>query len=124
MSYIRVIPRDLFNEADLLKCLGTLELKLDNAQDHKASLTFDGSINVAVGFDVDQNPDDGSIYSTTVEFVCAGTHYELYRPLNSRDKWPLYVHLVGNGDDDIRVFEESGNLSREFCEFITHGNPS
>lgn len=26
MSYIRVVPRDFFNEAKLLKCLGQFEL--------------------------------------------------------------------------------------------------
>jgi len=123
MAYLRVIPRDLFNEADLLKCLGKLEILLDNMEGHNASLTFDGSLNATAGFDIEQNPDDGSIYSTTVEFSVSCDHYELYRPLNSREKWPLYVRFDG-ADGDIRVYEESGNLSREFCEFIGDDNAS
>lgn len=30
MSYFRVIPRDLFNEASLLKCYGRLAILLDD----------------------------------------------------------------------------------------------
>ncbi len=38
MTYKRVIPRDLFNEANLLKCYGALWIALDNARGHTAKL--------------------------------------------------------------------------------------
>jgi len=120
MSYMRVIPRDLFNEADLLKCLGKLELALDNMQGHKASMTLleGGDFPGTDGWAIEQNPDDGSIYSRNIEFLIDGDPYEIYRPLNSREKMPVYLRIPSGETDDIRVFTESGNLSREFCAFI------
>ena len=38
MTYTRVIPRDLFNEGDLLKCYGRLWILLDETRGHVAQL--------------------------------------------------------------------------------------
>lgn len=118
MTYVREIPRDLFNEGDLLKCLGRLWLALDERRDHKASLDFDGSTCVAYGFDVQQDPSDGSIYSPEVRLTVAGEERGLFRPLNAREKWPLWARF---GDDDVRVFDLDGALSPEFWLAITEG---
>lgn len=114
MSYHRVIPRDLFNEANLLKCLGHLYVELEKAGKHLARLYFKHPDR----FNVDQNPADGSISATNVHFLIAGKPYLLYRPLNSRRKWPLYAQL-DRWDEPIEVFnEEDGTLTDHFLVLI------
>lgn len=114
MTYRRVIPRDLFNEANLLKCLGRLWICLDDRGGHRAELL--GPIG-RQGFDVRQSDMDGSISAENVHLLIAG--YEagrLWRPLNSREDWPLY--LTDERDGEIEVFDDQGNLSAEFWDVI------
>jgi len=70
MRCARVIPRDLFNEADLLKCLGRLWIKLDERRDHKGRMVFYGAGERP--FEVEQNPSDGSIHCRNVVFDLDG----------------------------------------------------
>lgn len=108
MSYQRVVPRDLFNEGNLLTCLGRLAIKLEDRRDHNAVLhqTLERE------FSVSQDQSDGSIecYSLALR-ISDGPRVPLFRPLNSRDKWPLWARI---GDEDVRVFDLDGNLSPEF----------
>jgi hypothetical protein len=64
MSYIRVIPRDLFNESGLLKCIGRIYINLENTPGHSADLREEFASGEA--FKVRQSPDDGSIYISNV----------------------------------------------------------
>ena len=118
---MRVIPRDLFNEADLLKCLGKLEILLDvptiNAE-VKLRRGFE-----AFGFDVHQDPGDGSIFAQNVMIYVGGRYVRHRRPLNSRDPWPLYVYVDAD-DSEVRVFDDHGGLSDDFKKFIGYGNAS
>lgn len=117
MSYARVIPRDLFNEANLLKCLGQLSIALENTPGHHASLSFDHD---APGWEIHQSPDDGSISADAVVFEVAQISIRLYRPLNSRQPFPLWVSpSESHGDyEDFLVFDQDGQLSAEFIVFI------
>lgn len=129
MSYQRVIPRDLFNEAKLLKCLGQLALHIHEGRDGSGyriprSLVMEYSPEHdmegnEVGFSIHQNPDCGSIYSNTVYLLYNGMDVELSSPLNSRETYPLCfsceeVNCVG------RVFDESGNFSDDFVNFLIY----
>lgn len=112
MTYLRVIPRDLFNEANLLKCYGQLyleleKLRLEDCLIHTQSWS---------PFDTWQNQDDGSISIGNVRLQVRGETVRLYRPLNSRDPYPLYADT---GEDTLSVFEDSGKLSQEFHAFLT-----
>lgn len=115
MGYARVVPRDLFNEGDLLNCLGRLWIKLDERRDHTGKL--DGPAFPGDRFMVEQDESDGSIEVLNVtfsidEFVCP----RLFRPLNARAKWPLWCRA---GEEDIRVFDDHGELSPEFVVLIS-----
>lgn len=122
MTYMRVIPRDLFNEADLLKCYGRLWICLDKLRDHRATLGLYPNVNdpgdhSGEPFQIEQMPDDGSLTVRNVPFCVAGKRLHLSRPLNSRDPWPLWI------DDEEaeiceRVFTDEGELSPEFLEII------
>lgn len=99
-TYYRVIPRDLFNEANLLKCLGRLVLAADTLSE--LDVTHDDG-----PFRVEQNPDTGGLYCTNVRFFWKGQLMELERPLNSREPWPLYWV---NSEEEIEVFDSEGNV--------------
>lgn len=118
MSYIRVIPRDLFNEANLLKCLGALYIALETVGEHRARF----GVEDVDRFDIFQSPDDGSIYVANLPFSIGGIAYHLSRPLNSRAPWPLYAQRSwpGSEDDDsvVPVFDDSGKLSPDFRDLI------
>lgn len=110
MTYMRVIPRDLFNEASLLKCLGRLYLVTENLA--AVRLVH----NERQPFDVVQDDADGSICCINVGIVINGKSYSHSRPLNSRDDWPLYI---SRDDDEWPVFDDYGNLSPEFKALLT-----
>jgi hypothetical protein len=113
MTYRRVIPRDLFNEASLLKCYGRLAILLDQTRDHKARLHHDGG-----AFETVQDKSDGSLTLwPSVEFFVGDLSTVLRRPLNSREPWPLYSveHESGN---EVEVFDEHGDLTDAFKRLI------
>jgi len=110
MSYIRVLPRDLFNEANLLKCLGQLWLLVDGKG---PAAQFDNEW--CHRFEVVQDPSDGSISVSTVRFSMGGRRAHLSRPLNSREPWPLYISFPDHPEIDVTpVFDDQGKLSHEF----------
>lgn len=111
MSYQRVIPRDLFNEGNLFKCYGKLWIELERwHMEDKLEHHNDGE-----QFEVLQD-DDGNTFIYNVHLIVNNRVYMPYRPLNSRDPWPLLIDLP-NGDT-INVFEDDGELSYEFKIFI------
>lgn len=112
MSYIRVVPRDLFNEADLLKCLGRLYIELERIGEHFAQL---GDTNGAA-FDVQQDESSGALEVVNVQLTVFKRRWRLTRPLNSRQPWPLYA--TDEEDEEVSVFTESGELSPEFIGLI------
>ena len=118
MSYIRVLPRDLFNEANFLKCIGRLWICLEKINSDKIRFNQES----VESFDIVQNQDDGSLTIENITINMNGEDYIFNRPLNSREPWPLY--LVRKDDpygDMIPVFNEydvAGSLSQEFLEGI------
>lgn len=110
-QYTRVIPRDLFNEANLLKCYGKLWIALESRR-YDATLS-DDDLPRETPFHIVQSQDDGSLTIDNLAFKIKGELYRLWRPSNSRDPWPLYFSSM---DDEIceRVFSDDGSLSPEF----------
>lgn len=102
-NYNRVLPRDLFNEANLLKCIGKLVLMIEDGLIQDLIYHHDGG-----PFVICQNEASGALYVANVEFFSKGGHkIDLQRPLNSRDHWPLYLNL---DDDAHEVFNDAGEL--------------
>lgn len=116
MTYRRVIPRDLFNEANLLKCWGQLWLLLDNM--HSSAEIRHTSDNGE--FQIEQCEGDGSICVQNLHLVIGGHRCAFYRPLNAREPWPVWCIIpVGEADEDeIKVFTEHGQLTPEFLAAI------
>jgi hypothetical protein len=109
-NYYRVIPRDLFNEANLLKCYGQIYLNLERLNLPGVELVHDDE-----AFDIEQSCDDGSTFIVNVALMVRGFHAPLFRPLNSRDAWPLYM---ATDEDDIAVFNDDGAFSEEMLRFL------
>lgn len=110
-AYCRVIPRDLFNEANLLKCLGRFWIETERYQPQWVRIEFDNE-----PFDVRLDEDDGSLSVANISISINGTDYRAKRPLNSREDWPLYLTT---DDDCIAVFTDDGSLSPEMLALIT-----
>lgn len=111
MTYKRAIPRDLFNEADLLKCYGQLYLELErhgmaDCLIHKAESDY---------FRVRQDPADGSLTLANVLLVVRGQSVPLRRPLNARSKYPLWTAVEG---DERQVFDQHGGFSEDMLIFL------
>lgn len=116
MSYTRVLPRDLFNEANLLKCYGRLAICLDEkAGQHGAKLGESWAVH---SFDVEQEI-DGELFIANLPLLVGDREFVLVRPLNSRRAWPLYVEdPKDDGFGPVEVFDDEGNLSAEMMKLI------
>ena len=110
MSYIRVIPRDLFNEANLLKCYGQLYL-LTEGLSHVELVQDDAG---PPEFRIEQDI-DGGLYITNVELHVNDEVVDLIRPLNSRQPHALLFMYKGMWHS---VCNTLGELSNEFKELI------
>ena len=119
MSYQRVIPRDLFNEAKLLKCLAQLSLLVHDEKcnlrvvhDEHSSMVYGNS------FEIDQHPEDGSVYCTNLRFYrnSGGRCLDLRSSLNSREPYPLLC--CDEDDAGVEVFHDDGSLTEDFLQAI------
>lgn len=101
MSYKRVLPRDAFNEAKLLKCIGKLILMIEDGDLPAWHYHYDGE-----SFNVVQDPSDGSIFVENITFWRNKKQVHVFTPLNSKEAWPA---LFIDGDDEYYLFGKNGN---------------
>lgn len=114
-NYERVLPRDLFNEASLIKCVGRLWILLDEKSGHDARIEEES----VPMFDIVQDDASGSISIANLTFTIAGVRHQLVRPLNSRNTWPLWVEREEDPDfEAVEVFDEQGGLSDDMLALI------
>ena len=105
MGYLRVNPRDLFNEAKLLKCLGQIALCI---HDGKIQGLMMNHYDEHQGYIIEQDENDGSIYVSNFDFSAKnGGAVHFYHPLNSKENYPLMMIFEG---DLYHCFSEKGEL--------------
>lgn len=105
MSYFRVIPRDLFNEAKLLKGLGKISLMIHDGELPELNMNHEDE---SQGFTIEQDGATGAIYVSNIHvFDNNGTPVELFHPLNCKANWSLMMRYK---DEDYYCFDESGNF--------------
>ncbi len=109
MSYQRVLPRDLFNEAKLLKCLGQLALLIHDNKCGKLCMELDDS--EREGFKIGQALGDGTLYCENIECRLGDEMVAVGAPYNSKQPYPLTFLTA---DHDGPVFNDDGSLSEEF----------
>lgn len=113
VNYSREIPRDFFNEAMLLKCMGQLRIHAGTCTQLKG-VTFqfdhDGG-----PFEIGKDEGSGDISVVNCQVTINGIKPLFYTPLNSRDSYPLICELDSN---QYYVFEGDGEFTEEFIQFV------
>jgi hypothetical protein len=107
-SYHRIIPRDFFNEAKLLKCLGQFELCVMEKQCNGLNFTieFDNKAFVIV-----QNELDASLSCQNYRVFLGHEEVELCAPYNSKNAYPLIARYR---DAEYYVFDSKGKFMPNF----------
>ena len=117
MSYQRVFPRDLFNEAKLLKCLGQVSLLiLDDEGVKWPYLTIEHDEDQNAGFEIGQHWHSGDIFCRNVNVLLAGKRIPMHTALNSKAPYPLCFEDDDGGEES--VFDDDGTFSGEFTDFL------
>lgn len=112
MSYYRIVPRDLFNESKLLKCLGKVAIVChDEMLPGLRMVVDDGS-----PFVIDQRTSDGGLYvERGIHFDGYGYPLDLYTAYNSKENYPL---LCDTDEGTIEVLDDDGCITVAFRNFI------
>ncbi len=108
---IKVYPRDLFNDANLLKCVGQIALI-----ELERGLPGNWELHIPTPYTINMSELDGSTNIQNM-FIRNGRRDVLFsRPLNSREAWPLTAH---HGDyEECEVFDDKGNFAKEFINLL------
>lgn len=107
-NYTRIIPRDFFNEAKLLKCMGVLALKILDAQLPEG---------ITIEIEESGEPfnimltDCGSLLVDNYPITVNGEPYTFKTTYNSKSNFPFFCDVDG---EDVQVFNEDGNFDEEF----------
>ncbi len=113
-NYRRVIPRDFFNEAKLLKCMGILALAvLDNTVPENISIKIDeNGESFDIILDNMYNLLRVSNYNVEIngEFYLVGTTY------NSKGNFPFYVIV---DEEEVEILDNNGKFSNDFITRFT-----
>ncbi len=109
-TYKRVIPRDFFNEAKLLKCMGQLALKiLDGLTPCEITIEETGQ-----PFNIELSQ-EGSLFVSNYRAMVKDTFCFFKTTYNSKEPFPLYCEYDYT---DYQVFDDKGEFHEEFIEFI------
>lgn len=109
-DYHRIIPRDFFNEAKLLKCMGVLQLRIvDDQLPPGLDIKIDES---GEPFEICRDEASSRLivinYPTTINKV----EVIFQTALNSQRPYPFYCQV---GEEEIEVFDDKGNFTEDFC---------
>lgn len=110
MNYSRVLPRDLFNEAKLLKCMGRLCLLIhDRIAPKEMTFRQNGD-----PFEITLLP-TGELFIDNLHVKIRDTFYIFKTTYNSKSNYPLFMeHEL----TDYDVFDDEGNFDKEFLELL------
>ncbi len=114
-NYHRVLPRDLFNEAKLLKCLGQLALKIHDGVPWPLTIEHETQYG-GQGFRIGQDQSSGDLFCQNVTVRIAGQLLFLRSSYNSKHPYPL--HLSHTEQGEIVVFDDNGEFASEFVQFM------
>ena len=112
-NYSRVIPRDLFNEAKLLKCMGQLCLKIHDGELHEyePQVLHDGD-----PFKIELL-DDGSLYILNIRINFFHSISAFFKTTqNSKLPYPFF--LIDEEYVEYRVFNDDGSFHEDFLLFL------
>ena len=111
-NYTRILPRDLFNEAKLLKCLGKITLdmhdQLEPVYPHLTIAHDSGPFQVHL-------LDDGHLMVNNLHFRYRGAPILFKTAYNSKRNWPLLMEADG---EEYTVFKDDGSYDEDFINFL------
>lgn len=110
-DYTRIFPRDFFNEAKLLNCLGKLTLMILDKKT-PCKMGYQESLNDKIKIGL---RDDGYLIATNVEINIKRKPFIFKTNYNSKSKYPFFVE---HNDCDYQVFNDEGDWDEEFLEFV------
>ncbi len=116
-TYDRVLPRDLFNEAKLLKCMGQLALLIHEGKGRKWKLNMEHITDQPEesGFVICQNLATGGLYVDNLCLQFRGSDIPVECDYNSKRPYPLVVmHPTCLCD----VFDDDGTFSQAFKDYL------
>jgi len=111
MKYKRVIPRDFFNNAKLLKCLGAFTLLVDEYAFTRKLISIeenDEPFNIAL-------TENGELFCANYTWYLKGEPLFLFTPYNSKAAYPLFCRIENS---DYNVLNEHGKFDIEFLNYI------
>lgn len=115
MTYLRVIPRDLFNESKLLKSLGQLCLLIHERLGIRWPLRMELD-REEEGFVVFQCQNSGNLCCLNLEIVVGGRQVLLASTYNSKKPYPLVFLRDDESEGD--VLTDDGAISQEFAAWL------
>lgn len=113
MSYMRVLPRDAFNEAKLLKCLGQLIIEIEKIPELEFNFYDENQ-----GFKIEQYDMDGTLWADNFHLFFKGypeVPISIYNPYNSKDTYPMWFEFGTYAD---RLFNDNGTLTNAFKTMV------
>lgn len=109
-NYNRVIPRDLFNEAKLLKCVGRLCLMIHNNQT-PVDMNFEHD---GAEFEIIMLP-GGSLCISNVLISIKGLEKTFATSYNSKSNYPFFI--IDDEEGEIYIFNENGDFTQDFIDY-------
>jgi len=113
---MRTIPRDLFNQANLLENLGHLYIELETIAKENILVDEDPERD-SFEMSVDGYSNSQSIKSIFIKVN--GENQSVYRYINSRERYSLYCMDMLT-EEEIEVFDKDGKLSTDFLEYAVN----
>ena len=111
-EFYRVIPRDLFNEAKLLKSLGRLCLLIHEGLADPLEVDLEDP---ETGFQVELSPTYGTLFVSNLHIWPRHATASFFTHYNDKAPWPLWVTVsVDDRETTVEVFTEDGELTQEF----------
>jgi hypothetical protein len=113
MNYTRVIPRDLFNESKLLKCMGRLCL---NILDGKTPVPIEvvEEDECAEGFTMHLSY-ASELMIANIRIKIKGTPVAFWTTYNSKSNYPFFCGR--DETESIEVFTDEGEYTEEFITY-------
>jgi hypothetical protein len=111
IEYKRVIPRDLFNESKLLKCVGRLALKIhDSMGPEGLKLEYDDK-----PFEIRLDGYKDAFYVENMKFHVNGRQFYFYSQVNSHEPYPFFLFY---NFQEFEVFDVIGNFNVGIMRFF------
>lgn len=119
MNYLRVIPRDLFNEGRLLTELGHLSIAILDNKDSIAEVLFMELENETSGFNIEQDEDSWNTYVSNLSLKILSNleQIDLYTNCNCVENNALMFEHKNYRDQSGPVFNGS-EFSKGFADFL------